>query len=149
MQTTLSVSDAAVIESALRGRLPRLFGPARDDICYATTNRQRAVSVLAPGCHAFIILGGHASSNSRRLVEIAEAAGCARARLVERPEELPFSWLDGVEVLGVSSGASTPETAMDALIARLAEVFEVSLSEAVVADEVVRFGLPVFPPAPS
>jgi 4-hydroxy-3-methylbut-2-en-1-yl diphosphate reductase len=146
MQTTLSVSDAAVIESALRERLPYLFGPARDDICYATTNRQRAVSALAPACQAFIILGGHASSNSRRLVEIAEAAGCARTRLVERPEELPLSWLDGAGILGVSSGASTPETAMDALIARLGEVFEVILSEAGVADERVRFGLPVFPP---
>jgi 4-hydroxy-3-methylbut-2-en-1-yl diphosphate reductase len=145
-QTTLSVSDAAAVENALRERLLHLHGPARDDICYATTNRQRAVRDLAPHCEAFIIMGGYASSNSRRLVETAEAAGCARVQLIERPDELRFSSLDGVRVLGVSSGASTPEASMGALIARLGELFDVDLVQAGAAEETVRFGLPIFPP---
>jgi 4-hydroxy-3-methylbut-2-enyl diphosphate reductase len=146
MQTTLSVSDASHIESALRERFPNMIGPARDDICYATTNRQQAVSQLAPACDAFIILGGKASSNSRRLVETAASAGCSRVQLVEDPGALPLSWLEGVRVLGVGSGASTPEASMDALLDRLSDAFEVTVAPRPPTDEGVRFGLPVLPP---
>ncbi|HTW27774.1 MAG TPA: 4-hydroxy-3-methylbut-2-enyl diphosphate reductase [Acetobacteraceae bacterium] len=146
MQTTLSVADAAAIVAALQERFPDLHGPASDDICYATTNRQHAVRLLAPRCDAFLVLGGYNSSNSRRLAEVAEAAGCPRVRLLERPEELPMAWLDGVRILGLSSGASTPETAMEALIAWLRDGFDVGLEELRAADESIRFGLPALPP---
>jgi 4-hydroxy-3-methylbut-2-enyl diphosphate reductase len=146
MQSTLSVSDTAPIESTLRKRLPLLHGPAKDDICYATTNRQNAVRTLAPNCEAFIILGGRNASNSRRLAETAEIAACSRVWLVERANELRLSLLDGITVLGVSSGASTPEDSMDALIARLAETFDVGVVGAGVPHEGVRFGLPILPP---
>ena len=115
-QTTLATDDAEKILAILRARLPGLRGPGKDDICYATTNRQQAVSAIAPRCDAFIVVGGKTSANSRRLVEVAERAGCRRSLLLEHPSDFDLAWLDGVRVLGLSSGASTPEDLLEGLI---------------------------------
>jgi 4-hydroxy-3-methylbut-2-en-1-yl diphosphate reductase len=108
-QTTLSVDETAEIVEALRRRFPALRGPATEDICYATTNRQRAVKELLPHVQLLLVIGSHNSSNSRRLVEVAHAADVA-ARLLDDADELEESWFRGVETVGVTSGASAPET---------------------------------------
>lgn len=107
-QTTLSVDETAEIVEALRRRFPALRGPAKEDICYATTNRQLAVKELLPHVQLLLVIGSDNSSNSRRLVEVARAAGVA-ARLVDDASELDGTWFDGVETVGVTSGASAPE----------------------------------------
>jgi 4-hydroxy-3-methylbut-2-en-1-yl diphosphate reductase len=145
MQTTLSVQDAAEIEAELRRRFPRLLGPAKEDICYATTNRQQVVRAAASRCDAFVVLGSQASSNSRRLAETARQAGCTHVLLLEKPDELLVSWLDGVRVLGLSCGASTPEVILEQLIERLSRAFELSLGSFGEAEETIRFGLPPLP----
>ena len=108
-QTTLSVDETAEIVEALRRRFPALRGPATEDICYATTNRQRAVKELLPHVQLLLVIGSHNSSNSRRLVEVAHAAD-VEARLLDDADELEESWFRGVETVGVTSGASAPET---------------------------------------
>ncbi|MFM6831379.1 MAG: 4-hydroxy-3-methylbut-2-enyl diphosphate reductase, partial [Novosphingobium sp.] len=107
-QTTLSVDDTAEIVTALRARFPQIVGPKAEDICYATSNRQAAVKVIAPECQLVLVIGAPNSSNSVRLVEVAERCG-AKSRLVQRGAEIAASWLDGVEVLGLTAGASAPE----------------------------------------
>lgn len=122
MQTTLSVDDAESVAFVLKLRGARLIEPARDDICYATTNRQRAVKEIASECDAFIVIGGRKSSNSQRLAEVAAAAGCARVKMIESEKEFAAQWLDGVTTLGVSAGASTPEASVQALLHRVADL---------------------------
>jgi 4-hydroxy-3-methylbut-2-enyl diphosphate reductase len=112
-------------------------------MCYATTNRQRAVAAIAPRCDAVIVVGGSNSSNSRRLVEIASDAGCQKAILLESAEELDPLFLNGVSTLGITSGASTPEVLVTELIEHLSDQFEVSVKEITIATETVRFRLPV------
>lgn len=141
-QTTLSIRDAHATEAVLRKRLPRLMGPAREDICYATTNRQSAVSELAPRCDAFIVIGGRQSSNSQRLADTAKAAGCAQVRMIERAEELDLDWLAPADTLGVSAGASTPESSVKMLRDRLGAARVLTVEEYGAKDEDVRFGLP-------
>ena len=115
-QTTLSVDDTAAIITALRDRYPDLIGPAKKDICYATTNRQEAVKAIAEKCDALVVLGAPNSSNSKRLVEVAAINGCPEARLIQNADEMEWDWLAGKAVLGVTAGASAPEILVEQVI---------------------------------
>ena len=141
-QTTLSVDDTAEIVALLKHRFPAIEGPRREDICYATTNRQQAVKAIAGRCEALLVVGAPNSSNSRRLVEVAERAGCGRARLIERAGDLDWSWLDGVGRLGISAGASAPELLVDELIAACRARYEVAVEEVRITEESMYFRLP-------
>jgi len=141
-QTTLSVDDTADIIAILRARFPRLEEPRREDICYATTNRQAAVKAIAPGCDLVLVLGAANSSNSQRLRDVAERAGAARARLLPDAAALDWADLAGVRTLGITAGASAPESLVDALLARLAERFRLEIDERRVTEEDVVFKLP-------
>jgi len=141
-QTTLSVDETAGIIEALRQRFPAIQGPRREDICYATTNRQSAVKAIAPRADAVLVIGAPNSSNSRRLVEVALNTGCAKAFLLQRAADLDWSWLDGVETLGITAGASAPEVLVDELIDALRLRRAVSVEEITVAREDVVFRLP-------
>jgi 4-hydroxy-3-methylbut-2-enyl diphosphate reductase len=141
-QTTLSVDDTAAIVEALRKRFPAIRGPRREDICYATTNRQAAVKAMTPNCDAFIVLGAPNSSNSNRLAEVARAQGCPKSILIERAAELDPAWLDGVRTLGVTAGASAPELLVQELIDSLRQRYDVTVRETSVTTEDMRFSLP-------
>ncbi len=141
-QTTLSVDDTAAIVAALQKRFPKIEAPRKEDICYATTNRQAAVKRLAPDCDAFVVLGAPNSSNSNRLAEVAKAQGCPKSILVERASELDSAWLDGIRTIGVTAGASAPELLVQELIALLREKFDVTVEEVSVTTEDVHFSLP-------
>ena len=141
-QTTLSVDDTAEIVKALKRRFPGIDAPRTEDICYATTNRQAAVKALAPDCDAFIVLGAPNSSNSNRLAEVARAQGCERSILIERAAELDPGWLEGVETVGVTAGASAPEILVQELIGLLREHYDVTVREVSVTTEDMHFSLP-------
>jgi len=141
-QTTLSVDETADIIAALQQRFPTIMGPAREDICYATTNRQQAVRNMAPDCDYFLVLGAPSSSNSRRLVETAQRAGCDQARLIQDAGEIDWSALQGVGRLGISAGASAPEILVTEVIRALEERFDVTIQEVSGATENVTFKLP-------
>lgn len=141
-QTTLSVDDTAAIVDALRERFPQIAGPKREDICYATTNRQAAVRALAAESDAVLVIGAPNSSNSRRLVEVARVAGCPKATLVQRASDIDWAWMNGVRNLGISAGASAPEILVDEVIDACREHFDVTLGEVIVAEEDVEFKLP-------
>jgi len=141
-QTTLSVDEASEVIAALKERFPHIVGPRKEDICYATTNRQAAVKVMAPVCEAMIVIGAPNSSNSRRLVEVAARAGCPRAVMVQRAEELDWSIVDGVTRLGITAGASAPELLVSEVIAAARERFDVTIEEVKVTDETIAFKLP-------
>jgi 4-hydroxy-3-methylbut-2-enyl diphosphate reductase len=143
-QTTLSLADAEEITAILRRRISRLHEPSKSDICYATTNRQRAAEAVASRCDAVIVIGGAKSANSRRLVEIACNAGCRKAVLIERIAELDPLFLNGVDTVGITSGASTPERLVHELVDYLSAHFQVSVEEIVTAREDIRFRLPFF-----
>jgi len=140
-QTTLSVSDAARIVERLRRRFPKLVGPARDDICYATQNRQEAVLELAREADVFLVVGSQNSSNSRRLAEIAQATGIP-AYLVDGPEDLKTEWFSAGQTVGVTAGASAPEHLVQGCIAFLGAHFPVTVEERVIRSENVHFLLP-------
>jgi 4-hydroxy-3-methylbut-2-enyl diphosphate reductase len=140
-QTTLSVDDTHQIVAALQARFPQIQAPRREDICYATSNRQAAVKAIADRCDAMLVLGAPNSSNSLRLAEVAERTGI-RAQLIERAEELELGWLDGVEVLGVTAGASAPEILVRELIDRLKAHFVTTSEEVEVTSEDMLFKLP-------
>ena len=140
-QTTLSVDDTAEIVEALRARFPAIAAPHKEDICYATTNRQEAVKAIAAKAQVLVVLGSANSSNSVRLAEVGRRAG-ARAYLIDDAEGLDFAWLEGVETVGVTAGASAPEVLVQGVLDRLAERFEVTLTEADTARETVTFKLP-------
>ena len=116
-QTTLSVDDTAQIVAALQARFPAIVGPAKDDICYATTNRQAAVKAIAPRIDALLVIGAPNSSNSKRLVEVGRSAGCDYAQLVMRAADIDWRALDGIRAVGVTAGASAPEVLVDEVIA--------------------------------
>jgi 4-hydroxy-3-methylbut-2-enyl diphosphate reductase len=141
-QTTLSIDDTADIIAVLRRRFPAIEGPRRDDICYATTNRQQAVKAIAPRSDLVIVLGAPNSSNSVRLVEVARNAGCRRARLVQRASDIDWGDLAAGGALGLTAGASAPEHLVDEVIAAARERFEVVVEEVPVAVENVHFKLP-------
>ena len=141
-QTTLSIEDAAAVVSALRRRLPDLPGPRRNDICYASANRQAAVKLLARRCELVIVLGSETSANARELVDTARRAGCGRALLVDRAADLDMMLLAGAGTIGATSGASTPESLVDELIERLSRYYAIDLEPVVAAEESLEFGLP-------
>jgi 4-hydroxy-3-methylbut-2-enyl diphosphate reductase len=140
-QTTLSVDDTAAIVRALRARFPQIVGPKAEDICYATSNRQAAVKTLAPQCQLVLVIGAPNSSNSLRLVEVAERCGAA-ARLVQRGADIAPEWFDGVETMGLTAGASAPEELVREVIERIAEFRAVSVEQVVTAEEKMVFKLP-------
>jgi 4-hydroxy-3-methylbut-2-en-1-yl diphosphate reductase len=141
-QTTLSVDDTAEIVTALQKKFPQMQGPHKEDICYATTNRQAAVKAIAPSSDAIIVIGAPNSSNSMRLVEVAALNGCPKSTLVQRASEINWEWLDGVKSLGLSAGASAPEVLVDEVIERLRERFEVTIREISIIKEDVHFKVP-------
>ncbi|MEB3415841.1 4-hydroxy-3-methylbut-2-enyl diphosphate reductase [Alteriqipengyuania sp. WL0013] len=140
-QTTLSVDDTAEIVSALQTRFPNIVGPKAEDICYATSNRQAAVKAIAPSCDLVLVIGAPNSSNSLRLVEVAERCG-ADAKLVQRGAEIDPSWLDGVGTLGLTAGASAPEKLVREVIDRLAEFRTVDEEKVRTVEEKMVFKLP-------
>lgn len=141
-QTTLSVDDTAGIVAALRRRFPDLAEPRKDDICYATTNRQEAVRAFAARSDLVLVIGAANSSNSVRLVEVAERAGTPSARLIASAEDIDWSWLEGVSVLGLTAGASAPESLVQGVIAACRRRFAVSVEDVVTAREDVVFRTP-------
>jgi 4-hydroxy-3-methylbut-2-enyl diphosphate reductase len=141
-QTTLSLDDTAEIVKVLKERFPDLPDPHKEDICYATTNRQEAVKQLADGSDLVLVVGSPNSSNSVRLVEVARRAGAAQAKLVDDATQVDWSWFDGVETVGITAGASAPEPLIQALIAAIRERFEVRLSDDPGERETVTFKLP-------
>ncbi|WP_337876571.1 4-hydroxy-3-methylbut-2-enyl diphosphate reductase [Elioraea sp.] len=141
-QTTLSVDDTAEIIAVLRERFPAIEGPRREDICYATTNRQAAVKAIAPRADLTVVIGAPNSSNSQRLVEVARKAGCPRAVLVQRARDLARVPLAGVETLALTAGASAPEALVEEVIELLRRHYTVHVEEVRVAEESVIFRLP-------
>ncbi|NKB26201.1 MAG: 4-hydroxy-3-methylbut-2-enyl diphosphate reductase [Rhodobacteraceae bacterium] len=141
-QTTLSVDDTADIVSVLKARFPAIVGPHKEDICYATTNRQEAVKAMAPKVDALLVIGAPNSSNSRRLVEVAQANGCAYAQLVQRAADIDWRALDGVTALGLTAGASAPEVLVREVVDAIAARFDVTEEEVVTAVESVKFKVP-------
>jgi 4-hydroxy-3-methylbut-2-en-1-yl diphosphate reductase len=141
-QTTLSVDDTKEILNTLKARFPRLVMPPKDDICYATTNRQEAVKRIAPACERMIVVGSPNSSNSLRLVEVAERAGCPSAVLIQRAAEIDWGLFQGISRLGVTAGASAPEVLVDEIIDAFKARFEVTVESVTTAEESVAFKLP-------
>lgn len=141
-QTTLSVDDTTAITAVLRRRFPAIVGPRKDDICYATTNRQDAVKTIAPQCDAVLVIGAPNSSNSKRLVEVAVRHGCDRSILVQRAADIDWSSFDRIGRLGIAAGASAPEVLVEEVIAAARDRFEVTIREIKVTDETVAFKLP-------
>lgn len=141
-QTTLSVDDTAEIIEALRARFPDLHEPRREDICYATTNRQAAVKAAVPGADAVLVLGSRNSSNSNRLVEVARAAGCPRAYLVDGVAQIDWAILTDVGVLAITAGASAPEVLVEEVVEACRQRFDVTLEEWTDRLETVKFKLP-------
>ncbi len=141
-QTTLSVDDTAEIVDILRRRFPAIEGPKREDICYATTNRQAAVKAIAQGCDLLIVIGSPNSSNSQRLREVAERAGAGRAVLVPKVGDMDFSLMEGVGTVGITAGASAPESLVQEVLSELAKRFSLQIEERQVTTEDVIFKLP-------
>ncbi|MES3090370.1 4-hydroxy-3-methylbut-2-enyl diphosphate reductase [Sphingomonas aerolata] len=140
-QTTLSVDDTAAVVATLQRRFPEMLPPRGEDICYATSNRQAAVKAIAHGCDAMLVIGAPNSSNSVRLVEVAQREGTP-AMLIQRASELDWDFLAGVGTLGITAGASAPELLVRELVTRLAERFEVSEREVETTRETIAFKLP-------
>jgi 4-hydroxy-3-methylbut-2-en-1-yl diphosphate reductase len=141
-QTTLSVDDTRAIAEVLKERFPRMVGPHKDDICYATTNRQEAVKQIAPLCDRLIVVGSPNSSNSLRLVEVAERAGCPRAMLVQSAAEIDWNDFAGIKSLGITAGASAPEVLVEGIIDAFKARFAAKVQSVVTAEEDVAFKLP-------
>ena len=140
-QTTLSIDDTAEVVAALEAKFPAIQAPRGEDICYATSNRQTAIKAIAGACDAVLVLGAPNSSNSLRLVEVAERQGIP-ARLLQRASELDWGFLDGIGTLGITAGASAPEQLVRELIDRLAERFDITEREVETTQETVAFKLP-------
>jgi 4-hydroxy-3-methylbut-2-en-1-yl diphosphate reductase len=141
-QTTLSVDDTAEIIEKLKEKFPDIKQPVKEDICYATTNRQLAVKKIAPKCDIFFVIGSRNSSNSVRLVEVAKKAGCKNSMLMYFEKEIPMDDLKNSETVGISSGASAPEELVQNLLNKIKNDREVTIEEVVVAEEKVVFKLP-------
>jgi 4-hydroxy-3-methylbut-2-enyl diphosphate reductase len=141
-QTTLSVDDTSEIINLLKNKFPDIKGPVKEDICYATTNRQNAVKQIAPNCDMFFVIGSRNSSNSVRLVEVAKKAGCLNSELIYFGKELPINQIKKSKIIGISSGASAPEQLVQTLVSEIKRNREVSIEEIVVAEEKVIFRLP-------
>ncbi|MDA8890738.1 4-hydroxy-3-methylbut-2-enyl diphosphate reductase [Candidatus Pelagibacter sp.] len=141
-QTTLSVDDTKNIIKALKKKFPQIKEPFKEDICYATTNRQSAVKNIAEQCDMFFVLGSRNSSNSVRLVEVAEQAGCQHAELIHSESVIPFEKIENCKIIGVSSGASAPEVLVENFINKLKENFKIKIEEVEIIKENVIFKVP-------
>jgi 4-hydroxy-3-methylbut-2-en-1-yl diphosphate reductase len=141
-QTTLSVDDTAEVVAALRARFPAIVGPHKEDICYATTNRQEAVKAMAPRIDALLVIGAPNSSNSKRLVEVGRRAGCGYAQLVQRAADIDWRALDGARSVGVTAGASAPEVLVEEVVAAFRERYAVTVGTVETARERVEFKVP-------
>ena len=141
-QTTLSVDDTKNIITALRIKYPDIKEPVKEDICYATTNRQSAVKNIAKNCDMFFVLGSRNSSNSVRLVEVAQQSGCTRSELIHSESPVPFSKIENCETIGISSGASAPEILVDNFIDKIKSKFDVKIEEVEIVKENIVFKVP-------
>ncbi|SIQ06533.1 4-hydroxy-3-methylbut-2-enyl diphosphate reductase [Paracoccus thiocyanatus] len=141
-QTTLSVDDTAAIVAALQARFAGIVGPAKEDICYATTNRQASVKAIAGRIDALLVIGAPNSSNSRRLVEVGRAAGCAYSQLVMRADQIDWRAIAGARAVGVTAGASAPEVLVDEVVAAFRDRYEVTVELVETARENVEFKVP-------
>jgi len=141
-QTTLSVDDTIEIITALRARFPSIVGPHKEDICYATTNRQEAVKAVAPRVDAMLVIGAPNSSNSRRLVEVARNAGCAYSQLVQRARDIDWRALEGISALGITAGASAPDVLISEVVDAFKARFDATLEIVETAQENVEFKVP-------
>lgn len=141
-QTTLSIDDTADVVAALKDRFPNIVGPHKEDICYATTNRQEAVKAVAPKCDALLVVGAPNSSNSKRLVEVASKAGCAYAQLVQRATDIDWRALDGIKTVGVTAGASAPDVLIQEVIDAFRDRYDTTVEVVETAKENVEFKVP-------
>ena len=141
-QTTLSVDDTIDIIAALNERFPQIVGPHKEDICYATTNRQASVKAIAPQSDALLVVGAPNSSNSRRLVEVASRNGCDYAQLVQRATEIDWRALDGIRTLGITAGASAPEVLINEVVDAFRDRFDVTVEIVETAQENIEFKVP-------
>ena len=141
-QTTLSVDDTSDIVAALNTRFPAIIGPHKEDICYATTNRQEAVKAMAPKCDAMLVVGAPNSSNSKRLVEVGARAGCPYAQLVQRATDIDWRALEGIKTMGITAGASAPEVLINEVIAAFRDHYDVTTQIVETAVENVEFKVP-------
>lgn len=141
-QTTLSVDDTADIVAALKTKYPMIVAPGKEDICYATTNRQAAVKAIAPRVDAVMVIGAPNSSNSQRLVEVASVNGCDKAMLIQNADDIQWQWLEGVKSLGITAGASAPEELVESVIEALAERYTIDMEEVSIVEENVVFNIP-------
>ncbi len=141
-QTTLSVDDTADIVALLKSRFPQIVGPQKEDICYATTNRQAAVKAMAQRVGCLLVVGSPQSSNSLRLVEVAQRAGCAKAQLIERAGEIPWADLEGLQTVGITAGASAPEELVEEVIEEFRKRFDLTVETVTTATENIAFNVP-------
>lgn len=141
-QTTLSVDDTIDIVAALHARFPKIVGPHKEDICYATTNRQEAVKAMAPKCDAMLVVGAPNSSNSKRLVEVGSKAGCAYSQLVQRAPDIDWRSLEGIASVGITAGASAPEELITEVIDAFRDRYDVTVEMVETAVENVEFKVP-------
>ncbi len=141
-QTTLSVDDTADIVAALQARFPAIVGPHKEDICYATTNRQEAVKAMAAKAEAMLVVGAPNSSNSKRLVEVGARAGCSYAQLVQRATDIDWRALDGISTVGITAGASAPEVLVNEVIDAFRDRYDVTTEIVETAQENVEFKVP-------
>ncbi|MEM9783698.1 MAG: 4-hydroxy-3-methylbut-2-enyl diphosphate reductase [Pseudomonadota bacterium] len=141
-QTTLSVDDTAAVVEALQQRFPAIVGPHKEDICYATTNRQAAVKVMAPRIDALLVVGAPNSSNSRRLVEVGKAAGAGYAMLVQTAEDIDWRAIEGISSVGITAGASAPEVLVEGVVDAFRKRYDVLVEEIITAEEHVSFKVP-------
>jgi 4-hydroxy-3-methylbut-2-enyl diphosphate reductase len=141
-QTTLSVDDTAGMVAALQKRFPKIMGPHKEDICYATTNRQEAVKAIAPLSDALLVVGAPNSSNSKRLVEVASRAGCSYAQLVQRATDIDWRALDGIKSVGITAGASAPDVLIQEVVDAFSKHYEVTVETVETAQENVSFKVP-------
>ena len=141
-QTTLSVDDTKEIIECLKKRFPKISEPKKEDICYATTNRQAAVKKIAKLCDMFFVIGSRNSSNSKRLVEVASKAGCNESELIHSESEIPLDKIGKCKTIGISSGASAPEIIVQDFISKIKEKYEVQIEEVQIVKENVFFKIP-------
>src|SRR5262249_44690932 len=141
-QTTLSIDDTIGIINVLRRRFPKIHVPRKEDICYATTNRQAAVKVIAPKSDLLLVIGAPNSSNSQRLVEVARGAGCPKAYLVQRASEIDWTWFEDVKTVGITAGASAPEVLVQEVISAIRQHYLTQIQEISVTEETTHFKLP-------
>ncbi len=141
-QTTLSVDDTKEIIECLKKRFPKINEPKKEDICYATTNRQAAVKKIAKLCDMFFVIGSRNSSNSKRLVEVASKAGCNESELIHSESEIPLDKIGKCKTIGISSGASAPEIIVQDFISKIKEKYEVQIEEVEIVKENVFFKIP-------